>query len=74
MRAKLNIDKYWPEGISNARAAEELGMNPKSVGALRRGTDKGYWGTVFLLQRWLENYGIEVALEDLFEVEEDEFG
>ena len=72
MRAFLRIDDIWPEGITVNQAAEDLGMNPRSVSTLRRGTEKGTWVTLIKVQRWLASNGRKYTLEDLIEVEEDE--
>jgi len=66
MRVRLKVDQYWPEGLTIEALAQQLGMNRRAVGALKRGTYRGEWTTLVKLSR-----AFGVPIEKLLEIEED---
>jgi len=75
-RVLLRAGDYFEElqekkGLTLGQIAEALEMNPRSITTLKRGTEKGDWITAFRLAAYLtEQLGRNVALEDLFLIEE----
>ncbi len=65
MKVTVNISRFWKDDLTVAKAAEDLKMNPRSITALRKGTEKGDWATLVKLSRYFN-----VTLEQLLEVEE----
>lgn len=76
MKVKLDIEPYWPKGLSLEQAERELkemglSLNRRSISAIRKGTEKGDWATPFKLARYLSTkVGREIQPQDLFKVEE----
>ncbi len=76
MKVKLDIEPYWPKGLSLEQAERELKemglpLNRRSISAIRKGTEKGDWATPFKLARYLSTkVGREIQPQDLFKVEE----
>ena len=71
-KVKLNILPFWPEDLTVTQAAEDLAMNPRSLTAIRKGTERGEWATLFkLVDYFSEKAGRQLALEELFEVERE---
>jgi transcriptional regulator with XRE-family HTH domain len=75
-RVTLKADIFFEElqekfpGLTLEGIAQDLGMNPRSITNLKRGTERGDWVTQFRLAEYLsEKLGREVALKDLFFVE-----
>jgi len=72
-RAKLNVNRFWPDDLTITQAAEDMNMNPRSLTTIRKGTERGEWLTLFKLIDYLsQKTGKPISLEDLFEVEEDD--
>lgn len=53
--------------MTTRKLAEDLGMNPKAITGLRKGTERGDWETLILLA---EYFG--VSIEQLFTVKDKE--
>ncbi len=76
VKVTLNIEPFWPEGLSLEKAEEEmkamgLPLNRRSLSAIRKGTEKGDWATPFKLARYLsKKVGKEICPQDLFKVQE----
>ena len=76
MKVKLNIEPFWPKGLSLEQAERELkemglSLNRRSISAIRKGTEKGDWATPYKLARYLSlKVGKEIQPQDLFKVEE----
>ena len=76
-RATLKADVFFEElqekfpGLTLEAIAQELGMNPRSITNLKRGTERGDWVTAFRLAQYLSGkLGRKFTLEDLFSIEE----
>jgi len=65
MRVRLNIHPYWTEGLKIGEVANAIGINPKALTAIRRGTERGEWATLVKLARYFN-----VTIEQLLEIEE----
>ncbi len=75
MKVKLDIEPFWPKGLSLEQAERELremgSLNRRSISAIRKGTEKGDWATPYKLARYLsKKEGKEIQPQDLFKVEE----
>lgn len=67
-RVRLEIMPYWDEKTMTVeKVAKELGVNPRTVTGLRKGTEKGDWNTLINCSRFFN-----VPLEKLLVVEEEE--
>ncbi len=74
-RVLLRLDGFLAElqekypGYTLKTLAGDLGMNPRSITALKRGTEKGEWITLCKLAEYLsEKLNRQVQLQDLLEV------
>lgn len=76
MKVKLDIEPFWPKGLSLEQAERELremglSLNRRSISAIRKGTEKGDWSTPYKLARYLsKKVGREIQPQELFKVEE----
>lgn len=74
LRVFLDITPFWPNGLSTVDAAKELGMNPRSITTIRKGTERGSWDTLVKLSRWLSWRGEkEVSINDLLRIEGEDY-
>jgi hypothetical protein len=65
------IDPVTGKPMTVERIAKELDMNPRSITTLRKGTERGDWGTLVKLSRWLsEKHGRTISIEEMLTVEE----
>lgn len=62
----VSISRFMA-GMTVAKVARDLGMNTRSVTALKKGTEKGEWVTLVNLSRYFN-----VSVEDLLGAKEDE--
>ena len=67
-RVRLNIMPFWDEKeMTVEKVAQKLGVNPRTVTGLRKGTEKGDWTTLINCSRLFN-----VPIEKLLVIEEDE--
>ena len=66
-RATLCIMPFWKEGMTVNQVARDLGVNSRTVSALRKGTFKGDWATLLNAARY---FGVPV--ETLIQIEEEQ--
>lgn len=66
-RAILCIMPVWTEDMTVDKVAKDLGVNPRTVSVLRKGTTKGDWATLLNCSRYFD-----VPLETLMQIDEEE--
>lgn len=66
-RAILCIMPFWKEGMTVDKVAKDLGINPRTVSVLRKGTTKGDWSMLLNVARYFD-----VPLETLMQIEEEQ--
>ena len=66
-KVQLNVMPFWKEGETVEAVAKELGVNPRTVSGLRKGTYKGGWDTLINCSRY---FG--VPIEKLLTIEKEE--
>lgn len=70
--ARLNVNRFWPTELTITQAAEDTGLNSRTLTNIRKGTERGEWITLFKLAEYLsKKTDQKISLEDLFEVERD---
>ncbi|NER97660.1 MAG: helix-turn-helix transcriptional regulator [Symploca sp. SIO1B1] len=65
MQVRLNVHPYWSENLTITEVAQTLNINPKTLTAIRRGTERGEWATLVKLSRYFN-----VPIESLLEITE----
>lgn len=76
MKVLLDIKPFWPKGLSLEQAEAELGLaglrlNRRSLGSIRKGTEKGDWATLIKLSRYLsEKTGKVITINDLLNIQD----
>ena len=74
VKVTLDIKDFWPENVTIETAAKELGMNPRSITTIRKGTERGSWDTLVKLSRWLSwRGGRDISINDLLKIEGKEY-
>lgn len=66
MKVRLNVSPFWSADLTVTQAAKDLKINPKTLTAIRKGTEKGDWATLVKLSRYFN-----VSIDQLLEIEED---
>ncbi len=64
--ATVCIMPFWRPGETVELVAKELGVNPRTVSGLRKGTNKGDWATLLNCARYFN-----VSVEDLIQINEE---
>ncbi|MBE7384370.1 MAG: hypothetical protein F6J95_023525 [Leptolyngbya sp. SIO1E4] len=74
VKVTLDVSSFWPDGVTIEVAAKELGMNPRSITTMRKGTERGNWETLVRLSRWLTHRtGQQISIDDLLVIEDDDY-